>query len=171
MSCRSSFPNKNVPPGTWSNVRGAAIVLPYPSVSDSFRGRNRFSLRRVWNKEPAKADNPLPAMGQFRLANNAGDYFSRVAYTSGGPNMISSRPRLPIVTTKDGGQRDASDNTGIPASTCNTKYVYDSSDFIKFRRQKAINHGYSTLGNSANADYSAGGSNNGSFVRLNFVRS
>jgi len=171
MSFRTTFPNKNVPPGTWSNVRGAAIVLPYPAMNGSFREQNRFVLRNAWSKLPALViDIREPAIGGFRLLNNAGDYLSRVNYVSGGPNMISSRPRLPVVTRKDGGQRNASDNTGIPGATCNPKYVYDASDFVKYRRQKAINHGYAGLGNNDNADYSAGGANNGAFSRRNFVR-
>ena len=171
MSFRTTFPIKNVPPGTWSNVRGAAIVLPYPAMNGSFREQNRFVLRNAWSKLPALViDIREPAIGGFRLLNNAGDYLSRVNYVSGGPNMISSRPRLPVVTRKDGGQRNASDNTGIPGATCNPKYVYDASDFVKYRRQKAINYGYAGLGKNDNADYSAGGANNGAFSRRNFVR-
>ena len=143
-------------------------------MNGSFRERNRFNLRQAWNKLEQNLEksgnNTKPAIGGFRLVNNAGDYLSRVNYVSGGPNMISTRPRLPIVTRKDGGQRNASDNTGVPGATCNPKYVYDASDFVKYRRQKAINYGYSGLGKNSSADYSAGGSNNGAFARRNFVR-
>ena len=172
MSCRTTFPTKNVPIGTWSNVRGAAIVLPYPAINGSFRERNRFVIRKAWHKFfQGNPDDPelVPAMGGFRLINNAGDYLSRVNYASGGPNMISSRPRLPIVTRKDGGQR-GTPNQSVPGATCNPKYVYDASDFIKYRRQKAINYGYAGLGDNSHADYSAGGANNGAFTRRNFVR-
>ena len=172
MSCRTTFPTKNVPPGTWSNVRGAAIVLPYPAINGSFRERNRFVLRRAWNKisESEATENFKPAIGGFRLANNAGDYLSRVNYVSGGPNMISARPRLPVITTKDGGQRSAPDSTGVPGATCNPKYVYDASDFVKYRRQRAINYGYNGLGDPKSIDYSAGGANNGAFSPRNRVR-
>ena len=173
MSCRSTFPTLNVPPGTWSNVRGASIILPYPAISGSFRERNRITLRRGWSKlsEGASVQNYKPAIGGFRLKNNAGDYLSRVNYASGGPNMIPTRPRLPVLTTKDGGQLNAPDNTGIPGATCNPKFVYDSSDFTTYKRQKAINYGYSGLGRNSSADYSAGGANNGAKVALSFVRS
>jgi hypothetical protein len=30
-------------------------------------------------------------------------------------------------------------DTPIPASTCNVKWVYDSSDYITYLKQKAIN--------------------------------
>ena len=168
MSCRTTFPTKNVPPGTWSNVRGAAIVLPAPAISSSFRERNRFTLRRAWSKLPAFIED-APAIGGFRLANNAGDYLSRVNYASGGPNMVSTRPRLPTITTKDGGQL-GSPNQAVPGATCNPKYVFDASDFVKYRRQRAINYGYSGIGDPRSIDYSAGGGNNGAFVPRNRVR-
>lgn len=171
MSCKTAFPYKNVLPGTWSNVRGASIVLPYPTASDSLRQLNRFALRRAWNTSILATNTRRPAIGSFRVVYNAGDYLSRVSYSSGGANMVTSRPGVLNMTLKDGGQKNNSDGTGIPASTCNTKYVYDSSDFTKYRRQKEINFGYSGLGKNSNADYSAGGSNNGSYVRLKFVRS
>jgi hypothetical protein len=169
MSCRTTFPTKNVPIGIWSNVRGAAIVLPAPAISSSFRERNRFTLRKAWSKLPFRVESGLPAIGPFRLVNNAGDYLSRVNYASGGANMVPTRPGLPVVTTKDGGQL-GSPNEVVPGATCNPKYVYDASDFIKYRRQKAINRGYANSDPFSTPDYSAGGANNGAFVPRNRVR-
>jgi hypothetical protein len=34
------------------------------------------------------------------------------------------------------------DNTGVPSSTCNVKYVYDSSDYTRFRKLQASNRNY-----------------------------
>jgi hypothetical protein len=173
MSCRTTFPTKNVPKGTWPNVAGASIVLPAPTISSNFREQNRFTLRRAWSRRADSAhvqNQRKPAIGGFRLVNNAGDYLSRVNYSSGGPNMISKPAGIAVLTTKDGGQLNHPDGTGIPASTCNPRYVYDSSDFTVYKRQKAINYGYSGLGKNANSDYSAGGANNGANVSLAFVR-
>jgi hypothetical protein len=39
-------------------------------------------------------------------------------------------------------QATANDGTGIPSSTCNVKYVYDGSDYIKFKKNQAINRTY-----------------------------
>ena len=53
--------------------------------------------------------------------------------------------------------------TGIPSATTNVKYVYDGSDYTKFKKQQAVNRNYN--------DYSyggAGGSN--TFIALNRVR-
>lgn len=56
------------------------------------------------------------------------------------------------------------------AAGCNPNYVYDGSDYTKFRRQAAVNKGYSSLGTNSHADYSAGGANNGAFTFINRVR-
>ena len=105
-------------------------------------------------------------MGTFRVVNNAGDLLSRVNYSCGGPNMItnSNHTRLVFSNNRDGGQSNADcDGSGIPPSTCNVEYVYDSSDFTRFKRLQAVNRGYAGLGTSQ-GDYSSGGANNGAQV-------
>jgi hypothetical protein len=54
------------------------------------------------------------------------------------------------------------DVTGIPASNTNVKYVPDSSDYIKYKRQSAYNRNYD--------DVSFGGYNNSAYVDLMRVR-
>jgi hypothetical protein len=51
----------------------------------------------------------------------------------------------------------------VGASSTNVKYVYDSSDFVTFRRQQAINRNYNDLKNG-------GDDHNGSYVPLKHVR-
>jgi hypothetical protein len=34
------------------------------------------------------------------------------------------------------------DNTGVPSCTCNGRYVYDSSDYITFKKLQATNRNY-----------------------------
>ena len=49
-------------------------------------------------------------------------------------------------------------DTSIPASACNVKWVYDSSDYITYLKQKAINKNYNALtygGNESNGAQSA----------------
>jgi hypothetical protein len=41
----------------------------------------------------------------------------------------------------------------IPSSTCNVKYVYDSSDYIKFKKNQAQNRNYNDRSFGGN-DYS-----------------
>jgi len=182
MSCRTTFPTKNVSPGVWSNIRGASFIIPKPGIYYNFRSQNRYLLRDAWNTQPyVKFSNnqydasagTAPKMGGFRVVNNAGDVLSRENYSCGGANMITPRPGILNLTTKDGGQLSDCDDTLVPPSTCNVKYVYDSSDFITYKRLSAVNKGYSTLGKIGKehqADYSSGGANNGAYTSLNFVR-
>ena len=112
-------------------------------------------------------------MGSFRIVNNAGDEHSRVNYSCGGPNMLSgvTGNKLLFSNNRDGGQSSSNcDGSNIEPSTCNVKFVYDSSDFIRFKRLQATNHGYATLGDSETADYSAGGANNGAQVAYRHAR-
>jgi len=157
-----------IPAGTYPNVAGASFIRPYPANVGTFVGRNRRILRKVWNGL-TRFDNG-PRIGNFRLAYNAGDPLSRVNFSSGGPNMISStgRPKLHLASNRDGGQKG---NPTVPeASTTNVKYVYDSSLFIRFKREQSINRGYAGLGQSSSADYTAGGANNGANVAFRMAR-
>ncbi len=46
----------------------------------------------------------------------------------------------------------------IPASACNGRFVYDSSDYVTYLKQKAVNKNYNDLsygGNDNNASQSA----------------
>ena len=161
MSCRSMFPTRNVPSGTYPNVHGVAVPLTNPMSTGSNRSRPRDVLRRMWNG--TNANRPTLALGGFRAVNNAGDPLSRKNYSCGGPNQLSSRPGIPNVTTRDGPPGlSGCDATGVPPSTCNVKYVYDSSDFIKFRKQRAIKRNYN--------DYATGGRHKSSQVAFRRVR-
>ena len=51
----------------------------------------------------------------------------------------------------------------MPPSTCNTKFVYDSSDYIKFKKLQTDNRSY--------GDYSFGGDkHNASYVPFKLAR-
>jgi hypothetical protein len=117
-------------------------IVPAPGASDNTRAQNRFALSNAWRTYSSTDPNRARKIGGFRLVNNAGDALSRVNYSCGGPNMITSSPRVLHMTMRDGGQSTAQcDGTGVAPSTCNVKYVYDSSDFIRYKRQNAINNG------------------------------
>ena len=161
MSCRSMFPTRNVPRGTYPNVHGVAVPLTNPMSTGSNRSRPRDVLRRMWNG--SNANLTTRAIGGFRAVNNAGDPLSRKNYSCGGPNPLSSRPGIPNVTTRDGPPGTSGcDQTNIEPSTCNVKYVYDSSDFIRFRKLRALNRSYD--------DYSSGGGNKSSQVAFRRAR-
>ena len=170
-SCRTMFFSTSVPGGTYPNVRGASVERPYPTIDFSVHSRDRFRLREAWNTS-SYANGVQPRMGTFRVVNNAGDILSRVNYSCGGPNMITSttRSRLHLSNNRDGGQSDKKcDESGIPPASCNVEYVYDSSDFTRFKRLQAVNRGYAGLGTAA-GDYSSGGANNGAQVAFRNTR-
>lgn len=155
-----------VPQGTYPNVKGASIQKPKPTVDTSERSRDRFVLRNAWNTNTLNRTGTVTIggvtsnlkIGSFRAVNNAGDPLSRKNYSCGGSNMITSRPGVMILTTKDGGQDKSNcDGSGVPPSTCNVKYVYDSSEFTKYKKLTAKNRGYRFPG----SDYTYGGANNG----------
>ena len=107
----------------------------------------RFTLREAWN---TKYQDQLIKTGlerivtPFRAVNNAGDLLCRQNYTCGGSSQTpQSRPGLKGLRL--GAIFSNCDNTGIPASTCNGKYVYDSSDYITFVKQSAIQKQYTNM--------------------------
>jgi len=112
----------------------------------------RFSLRNAWNG--SLGGNTYKGKGiaisPFRAVNNAGDVLSRQNYSCGGSNQVNNIK--PSLHPSIGGILSSCDGTGIEPSTCNVKYVYDSSDFINYRKLKAVNQNYN--------DSSFGGNNN-----------
>jgi hypothetical protein len=91
----------------------------------------------------------------FRAANNSGDYLGRVNYSCGGPNQINAT--YPGWKSLIGTIPQRCDGTGIPAASCNVKYVSDCSDLISYRRRAAISHNYNDLkdGGYQNSSYVA----------------
>jgi len=123
-------------------------TLNNDKTDESFR--TRFILREGWNtRYPAQLQNAhmsKPALGPFRAVNNSGDLLSRQYYSCGGSNQVSqSRPQLSGLRGRMGHVQSLCDGTGIPAANCNTKYVYDSSDYIRFRKQNAVSKNYNDL--------------------------
>ena len=93
----------------------------------------------------------------FRAVNNAGDILSRQNYSCGGPSQTpNSRPGLRGLRL--GSIFSACDGTNVEVTTCNPKYVYDSSNYTTYLRQKAAAKNYndsSFSGNDSNASQSA----------------
>jgi len=117
----------------------------------------RKVITRSWsNINTATAlNNRGRVLTPFRAANNLGDFLGRKNYVSGGPNPQSaSRPGYSRLI---GSIRENPDNTGIVGASCNPKFVADSSDYIKFKRQVATIRNFNDLsfGGYNNAAYSA----------------
>jgi hypothetical protein len=134
----------------------------------SARETMRFTLRQAWNGKAASGtvNGIKVAATPFRAVNNAGDLLNRVDYTSGGSNQVNTGI---IKLAANGSARFLGgsifaklDGTGVPSANTNVKWVYDGSDYTKFKKQQTANKNYN--------DSSYGGSNNGSFVPLMRVR-
>lgn len=111
----------------------------------SEREMTRVTLREAWNGQAAsgRVNNVTVAATPFRAVNNAGDFLNRQYYTSGGSSQISSvRGGLNGWKTMAGAVQPHPDGSGVPSSTCNVKYVYDSSDYTRFRKLQASNRNY-----------------------------
>jgi hypothetical protein len=127
----------------------------------SSRGRMRFTLRNAWNGKSAnKIYNGIKTnVTPFRAVNNAGDLLSRVAFTSGGSNQVNTGTNK---LSANGSARvlggsikissTISNPNNLPSASTNVKWVYDGSDYTKFKKQQANNRNYN--------DYSFGGAGN-----------
>ena len=120
----------------------------------------RFTLKNAWNtsyRRQLKTDGLSKSMvTPFRAVNNSGDLLCRNNYSCGGTcQTFQSRPNMRGLRQRFGSISDscipsAAYNslqllTNIPASVCNVKYVYDSSDYITYLKQKALNKNYNDL--------------------------
>jgi len=133
----------------------------------------RFTLKNAWNTtypSQLRRDNlKQPITTPFRAVNNAGDLLSRLNYSCGGScQTFQSRPGLRGLRQHFGSVQDTCipsatysnlqllDN--IPAAACNVKFVYDSSDYTTYLKQRAVNKNYNDLsngGDQSNASQSA----------------
>lgn len=120
----------------------------------------RFTLKNAWNtsyRRQLKNSNLKQSITTpFRAVNNAGDLLSRENYSCGGTcQTFQSRPGLKGLRQRFGSIQNTCIpsaiysniqlDSKIPAAACNVKYVYDSSDYITYLKQKAINKNYNDL--------------------------
>ena len=130
----------------------------------------RYTLKNAWNTTyPSQLRNAYPSQLQsnnlrrpittpFRAVNNAGDLLSRENFSCGGScQSFQSRPGLHGLKTHFGSVSvsctpSATYNSlqqikTVPAAACNVKYVYDSSDYTTYLKQKAVNKNYNDFSN------------------------
>lgn len=133
----------------------------------------RFTLKNAWNttyRSQLKRDNLKHSITTpFRAVNNAGDLLSRLNYSCGGPcQSFQSRPGLTGLRSHFGAVQKSCVPSivynslqmlnNIPAAACNVKFVYDSSDYITYLKQKAVNKNFNDLtygGDNSNTSQSA----------------
>lgn len=112
----------------------------------------RFTLRNAWNtKYVSQLGNKKRIIGPFRAVMNAGDILCRQNYSCGGPcHTFQSRPGMHGLRVQMGHVAFHCDGSGVPASTCNNKKVYDSSSYTTFLKQQAINRNYNDISYGGN---------------------
>lgn len=133
----------------------------------------RFALKNAWNtqyRSQLKRNNLNKSITTpFRAVNNAGDLLSRENYSCGGTCQTpQSRPGLYGLSTHFGSVSTSCTPSAaynslqlikdIPAAACNVKFVYDSSDYVTYLKQKAVVKNYNDLtygGDDSNTSQSA----------------
>ena len=120
----------------------------------------RFLLKNSWNTNYSRLPNNIKSnCTPFRAVNNAGDLLSRQSYSCGGScQTFQSRPGMFGLKQRFGAIQSVCDGSGIPPASCNTKFVYDNSDYVRYLKQKAINKNYNDLsygGDTSSASQSA----------------
>jgi hypothetical protein len=133
----------------------------------------RFTLKQAWNtnynRQLKRSNLKKSITTPFRAVNNAGDLLSRLNYSCGGScQSFQSRPNVHGLSQRFGSVQSTcvpsaiynslQMNDTIPASACNVKFVYDSSDYTTYLKQKAVNKNYNDLsysGNNSNGAQSA----------------
>ena len=117
----------------------------------NYKGADEVMTRRIirssWNNSYATGtvNGQKRAIGEFRAVTNSGDFLSRPNYACDIPNGITNsrvawRSRIGNIINK-------CDESGIPCSNTNTKFVPDSSDYTKYKRQRVHNKNYNDIKN------------------------
>jgi hypothetical protein len=159
------YPGVNVPiRKPWNLGGGIKGIAPQFTHDTDYEYREweqiRFTLRNAWNtKYVSQLGNKKRIIGPFRAVMNAGDILCRQNYSCGGPcHVFQSRPGMHGLRVSMGHVAFHCDGSGVPASTCNNKKVYDSSAYTTFLKQQAINKNYNKItygGDNNNASQSA----------------
>ena len=127
------------------------------------RGTERFVLRRAFGNMVLKngvaplttANLPITP---FRAAYNAGDTNGTInsfpLASMPGSDQVNSNSRVSRLNIRAAGAR----NNGGAAYSGNSRYVYDGSDYIQYKKLKAVNRTYNDSsfgGDQHNASYVA----------------
>lgn len=130
----------------------------------------RYTLKNAWNTtypSQLKRNNLKKSITTpFRAVNNAGDLLSRLNYSCGGScQSFQSRPGLRGLKNHFGAVQSSCTPSAaynslqlinnIPASACNVKFVYDSSDYITYLKQQAVNKNYNDLSYGGDQSHSS----------------
>jgi hypothetical protein len=140
---------------------GGAIQGKSPKQTiTNYKGSDQVMSRRLvvksWNTAYATGivNGKSRVTTPFRAVNNSGDFLGRIQYSCGGPNPTNANK--PGWKNRIRNMFSNCDGSGVPASSTNIRFVADSSEYSKFRKNRAINHNYNDLsfgGDESNASY------------------
>lgn len=105
------------------------------------RAMNRRILSQAWSNIGVGGGQPR-VIGPFRYNNNAGDYLSRTNSVTGGSNQVTSVRGGMVGYKSRAGHVQINDQSAIQSATCNTKFVYDGSDYTKYKKLRAMQSNY-----------------------------
>jgi len=103
---------------------------------------SRKILSFSWNQSNVigTINNKKRILTPFRAANNLGDFLVRKNYVCGGPNQVN--PGKTGTKSSIGSIISDCDASGVEGASCNPKFVSDSSDYVRFRKLRAMNKNY-----------------------------
>jgi len=129
-----------------TNLGGGFRGISVKQVKNSYRDFGDMADRRIlvksWNTIYAtgNVNGKNRVVTPFRAVNSLGDFLGRQNYVCGGSNTVhASRPGY---GTRIRSAVQQCDGTGIPATAGNSKFVPDSSDYTRYKRQRAFNLNY-----------------------------
>jgi hypothetical protein len=140
-------------------IQGISNVQTVNSQRSSEDVMIRNTIKNSWNKNASigVVNGRGRASSAMKGVFGSTDFLSRVNYL-GETIPNPSKTTHSIWHSRMGSVMARSDGTNIVGSNSNVKWVYDSSDFIRYKKQSAIARNYndvSTGGDESNASQSA----------------
>ena len=155
-------PNTTVTVTSTKNLGGPFQGYSPQQTLTNFKDSNQVLERRIvrgsWNNQNAlgTVNGKSRIVTPFRAVNNLGDFLGRQNYVCGGSNQVNANK--PGWKGHIGSIISRCDNTGVAASVCNNRFVPDSSDYVRYKKQSAMVKNYNDIafgGDQSNASYSA----------------
>ena len=128
-----------------STINGISPKQTLTNYKDGEQSLDRGVLRRGWNQLNATGtiNGYKRVLTPFRAVNNLGDFLARPNYVCGGPNQVNASK--PGWKGHIGSIISQCDNTGVEGASCNPRFVADSSDYVRFRKLRAMNKNYNDI--------------------------
>ena len=130
-----------------STINGISPKQTLTNYKDGEQSLDRGVLRRGWNQLYASGtvNGRNRVITPFRAVNNLGDFLARPNYVCGGPNQVNASK--PGWKSRIGSIISSCDNSGVEGASCNPRFVSDSSDYVRFRKLRAMNKNYNDIKN------------------------